>query len=139
MRTTTDTSTAKTSTSRSTASTAGCSAGCSAGYLAGYFAVAMLGLGPMSTALADSKTVIETSPEKYSEKTRTDDGEKTKLEIDRETGSQVYKDSNGVVIKERTEDGKIKQDYKDDDCERSARQDVVTGNSRVVSKGDCPQ
>jgi hypothetical protein len=102
-------------------------------------AAVILGLAPVSPVLAESRTVIESTPDKYTETRKGEDGTKTRLDIDRRTGSQVYKDSNGVVIKERVEDGKIKQDYKDDDCKRSAQQDIVTGDSRVVREGDCPK
>lgn len=68
-------------------------------------------------ALADSKTVIESTPESYIEKRSGDDGEST--------------------YKERVDGGKIKQEYRAEDCKQDTVRDLATGNVKVVTEGDC--
>ena len=44
-----------------------------------------------------------------------------------------------VEVKETTKDGKYKQEYKDKDCEQSTEKDLVTGDTKVVAKGNCSE
>jgi len=106
--------------------------------IVGALAVAALGFVQPLPATADTKSVIESSPEKYSE-TREADGDKSEVQIDRTDGSKVYKNSDGVSIKEKVDGNTIKQEYKDENCQRSAQQNVATGDSKVVSEGNCPK
>ncbi|MFN2426988.1 MAG: hypothetical protein ABR587_11145 [Candidatus Binatia bacterium] len=105
--------------------------------IAASFAAAALAMS--QPAMAETKTVIEETPGKYTEQRKNADGTESELHINREEGTRVYKDSEGVEIKETIENGKIKQEYKDEDCKRSAQQNIATGDSKVVSEGDCPK
>lgn len=89
------------------------------------------------SALAESETKIEEKDGKYSETHQEDDGTKSEYHVDKKDGTSVYKSSDGVSVKESTKDGQYKQEYKDKDCEQSTQKDLVTGETKVVAKGDC--
>ena len=100
---------------------------------------ALLVCGAPLGAFADSETKIEESGGKVKETHTADDGTKTEYEVDKKDGSSVYKSSDGTSVKETTKDGKYKQEYKDKDCEQSTEKDLVTGDTKVVAKGNCSE
>jgi hypothetical protein len=103
--------------------------------IAGVFAV--LACCAPRPAHSESETKIEEKDGKYSETHQDDDGTKTEYQVDKKNGTSVYKSSDGVTVKESTKDGEYKQEYKDKDCEQSTKKDLVTGDTKVIAKGDC--
>ena len=100
--------------------------------------VLVAALGSAAVAAADSKTVIEESPGKYIETRKNADGTESKYEVNREKGTAEYKDSRGVSVQERTENGKVKQEYKDENgCRKSVQRDLVTGEEKLVLHEGC--
>jgi hypothetical protein len=93
--------------------------------------------GAPGAAVAESEVKIEEKDGKYSETYQGDDGTKSEYHVDKKEGTSVYKSSDGTSVKEATKDGKFKQEYKDKDCEQSTEKDLVTGDTKVVSKGNC--
>ena len=99
--------------------------------------LSVLLVGSSLPAFAETKTVIEEKDGKYKETFQDDEGTKSEYKVDKKEGTSVYKDTNGVSVKEKTEDGVLKQEYKDDDCEQATEKNLVTGETKVVAKGDC--
>src|SRR5215207_2235645 len=78
-------------------------------------------------AAAESKTEIKESDGKYEERYKNDDGTESEYHVDKKDGTHVYKDSNGVSVKEKSDDGKFKQQYKDGNCEQTTEKNLATG------------
>ncbi len=97
----------------------------------------LLTCGLPLAALAGSETQVKESDGKYEETYTGDDGTKSEYQVDKKNGTSVYKSSDGTSVKEETKDGKLKQEYKNGDCEQSTEKDLVTGDTKVVAKGDC--
>jgi hypothetical protein len=98
---------------------------------------AFLACGVPIAATADSETKIEEKDGKYKETYTGEDGTKSEYNVDKKDGTSVYKSSDGTSVKESSKDGKYKQEYKKGDCEQSTEKDLVTGDTKVVTKGDC--
>ena len=97
----------------------------------------LLACGAPLAALADDEVKIEEKDGKYKVTYQGDDGTKSEYNVDKKEGTSVYKSNDGTSVKETTKDGKFKQEYKDKDCEQSTEKDLVTGDTKVVTKGDC--
>jgi hypothetical protein len=98
---------------------------------------ALLACGAPLAALADDEVKIEEKDGKYKETYQGEDGTKSEYVIDKKDGTTDYKSSDGTIVKETTKDGKYKQEYKNKDCEQSTEKDLVTGDTKIVTKGDC--
>jgi hypothetical protein len=98
---------------------------------------ALLAGGMPLSALAESEVKIEEKDGKYKETYQGEDGTKSEYDVDKKNGTAVYKSSDGVVVKESNKDGQYKQEYKDKNCEQTTEKDLGTGDTKVVTKGDC--
>lgn len=85
----------------------------------------------------DSKMQVNNTDQKYDEHYQNENGTESELHVNKEKGTSVYKDSDGVTVREKTENGKLKQEYNDGDCKQSTQKDLATGDTKVVAKGDC--
>jgi hypothetical protein len=97
----------------------------------------LLAGGVPLAAHAESEVKIEEKDGKYKETYQGEDGTKSEYNVDKKEGTTVYKSSDGVTVKEATQDGKYKQEYKDKNCEQTTEKDLVSGDTKVVTKGDC--
>jgi hypothetical protein len=105
--------------------------------LTGFTALLAVGAGIVRADDDDSKMQINNTDSKYDEHYQDDKGTESELHVNKEKGTSVYKDSDGVTVREKTENGKLKQEYNDGDCKQSTQKDLATGDTKVIAKGDC--
>ncbi len=98
-------------------------------------AVTLLGTMTVANAFADETTVIKSTPDKYTE-TREGHGTKYTYQTDG-VKSQEAVQGHGVQAKTTSNGTTTKQVYQDKHCQQKSVDNAATGETKVVSEGNC--
>ena len=99
--------------------------------------IALLGTLAAGAAYADESTVIKSTPDGYSE-TQKGNGSKYKYETNGVKSQEAYKGKD-VQSKTTSNGTTTKQVYQDKNCQQKSVDNAATGESKVVSEGNCGQ
>ena len=89
-------------------------------------------------AAAEDKTEIESAPGKHRETFRGDDGSSLEYQEERGKVYKEYKSGDGVIIKEEGNADGVKKTFQDGSCKQETQVDNKTGETKVVTSGNCP-